>query len=326
MIEGLTLHQLQCFDAVVCEGGFQAAADKLLRTQPTVFAAVKNLEAQLGLVLLDRSGYRVALTEAGRAFHERARVFLGDLRALQNHARQLAMGEESELRVVIGDLCPMPPVLALLREFFDQHPATRLHLHVEAIAGPWERLFDGEADLIIHHIDKADARLEFIDLCAVRLVPVVAPGFLDLPASRQVTPQQLRGHVQCVIRDTARRASGPSYYLIEGAHSWTVPDQLMKKEIILQGAAWGHLPDFLIERELRDGRLVSIAGRHLQGGRVELTAARRRDAPHGPVAGRLWQHLLERAPAWTIGGAERAAGKSRKPAMIGGARRPLQPG
>jgi hypothetical protein len=36
------------------------------------------------------------------------------------------------------------------------------------------------------------------------------------------------------------------------------------------------LHDFLIERELRDERLLSIAGRHLQGGRIELTAARRR--------------------------------------------------
>ena len=298
MIEGLTLHQLQCFDAVVSEGGFQAAADKLHRTQPTVFVAVKNLEAQLGLVLFDRSGYRVALTDAGHAFHERARVLLQELRGLQTHARQLAMGEEGELRVVIGDLCPTPRVLTLLREFFDKHPGTRLHLQVEAIGGPWERLLDGDADLIIHHIDKADARLEYVDLCDVRLIPVVAPGFLDRLPRAGVTPQQMRRHVQCVIRDTARHTPGRSYYVIEGAPRWTVPDQLMKKEIILQGAAWGHLPDFLVERELRDGRLLSIAGRHLQGGRVELTAARRRDAAHGPVAGRLWQHLLERAPGF----------------------------
>ena len=208
MIEGLTLHQLQCFDAVVAEGGFQPAAEKLRRTQPTVFAAVKNLEAQLGLTLLDRSGYRVALTDAGRSFHDRARVFLQELRGLQNHARQLAMGEESELRVVIGDLCPVREVLALLRAFFDRHPGTRLHLHVEAIAGPWERLFDGEADLIIHHIDKADPRLEFIDLCAVKLIPVVAPGFLRMPISEEITPEQMRGYVQCVIRDARRRQHG----------------------------------------------------------------------------------------------------------------------
>lgn len=300
MIEGLTLHQLQCFDAVVTEGGFQPAAEKLGRTQPTVFAAVKNLETQLGLTLLDRSGYRVTLTEAGRSFHDRTRVFLLEFRGLQNHARQLAMGEESELRVVIGDLCPVPEVLALLRGFFDRHPQTRLHLHVEAIAGPWERLFDGEADLIIHHIDKADPRLDYIDLCTVRLIPVVAPGFLRMPISQEITPEQMRPYVQCIIRDSARHSTQPNFYIIEGAQSLTVADQLMKKEIILQGAAWGHLHDFLIEQELRDGRLLSIAGRHLKGGKVELTAARRRDLPHGPMANCLWQHIEEQAATFTI--------------------------
>jgi DNA-binding transcriptional LysR family regulator len=300
MIEGITLLQLQCFDAVVREGGFQPAAASLKRTQPTVFTAVKNLEAQLGLKLLDRSGYRVALTDVGRSFHDRARVFLHEFRGLQNHARQLAMGEESELAVVIGDLCPVPEALALLRAFFDSHPATRLHLHVEAIAGPWERLFDGEADLIIHHIDKADPRLEFIDLCAITLIPVVAPGFLRMPISEEITPEQMRGYVQCVIRDTARHSARPNFYIIEGAQSWTVGDQLMKKEIIMQGAAWGHLHDVLIARELREGRLLSIAGRHLKGGRVELTAARRRDLAHGPVANRLWQHIGEKAATFKV--------------------------
>lgn len=300
MIERLTLHQLACFDAVVTEGGFQAAAEKLRRTQPTVFAAVKALEAQLRLSLLDRSGYRVTLTEAGRAFHARSRVFLQEFQGLQTHARQLAMGDESELRVIIGDLCPVPEILALLKTFFDRHPGTRPHLHVEAIAGPWERLFDDEADLIFHHIDKADTRLEFIDLGAVKLVPVVAPGFLRMPISPDITPEQMRDYVQCVIRDTARHSERPNYYLVEGAQSWTVGDQLMKKEIILQGAAWGHLPDFLVERELAQGRLLSIAGRYLQGGRVELTAARRRDRAQGPVAGRLWRHIA--AAEFTIAG------------------------
>ncbi|MEX3927504.1 MULTISPECIES: LysR family transcriptional regulator [unclassified Paraburkholderia] len=304
MIEGLTLYQLQCFDAVVSEGGFQPAAEKLLRTQPTVFAAVKNLEGQLGLTLLDRSGYRVALTDAGRSFHDHVRVFLQELRGLKNHAEQLAMGEERELRVVIGDLSPVREVLALLRSFFDGHPATQLHLHVEAIAGPWERLFDGEADLIIHHIDKADPRLEYIDLCPVRLIPVVAPGFLRMPISEEITPEQMRGYVQCVIRDTARHIARPNYYIIEGAQTWSVGDQLMKKEIILQGAAWGHLHDFLIESDLRDGRLLSIGGRHLQGGRVEITAARRRDLPHGPIANLLWQHIRDRAPSFKISTAD----------------------
>src|SRR5579883_347290 len=297
-MDGLTIQQLVCFDAVVLEGSFQAAADKLRRTHPTVFTAVKNLEAQLGLTLLDRSGYRVSLTEAGRSFHARTRVFLDELGLLRNHAQNLAMGEESELRVVIGDLCPLPQTLALLRRFFDGCPGTRLHLHFEAISGPWERLFDGEADLILHHIDKADPRFEFIDLFPVRLVPVVAPGFLRFPISRTITPEQMRGYVQCIIRDTARHSLTRDYYLVEGARSWTVSDQLMKRELILQGMGWGHMPKYLIEEDLREKRLLDISGKHLRGGRVELVAARRREAPHGPIANRLWRFMEEEAGAF----------------------------
>jgi DNA-binding transcriptional LysR family regulator len=298
----LTIHQLQCFDAVVSEGSFQAAAEKMRRAQPSVSLAVKNLEVQLGLRLFDRGGYRVGLTEAGRSFHARARVFLAELAALKTHATQLAMGEESELRVVIGDLCPLPEDLALLRRFFDGCPSTRLHLHFEAISGPWERLLDGEADLILHHIDKSDPRLEYMDLFSVRIIPVVAPGFLRFPISRAITQEQMRDYVQCVIRDTARRSPPRDYYLIEGARSWTVSDQLMKKELIMQGMGWGHLPQYLIEKELRDGALLPITGRYFKGGEIDIVAARRRDVPHGPVADRLWQFIAERAAELRSGG------------------------
>jgi DNA-binding transcriptional LysR family regulator len=199
---------------------------------------------------------------------------------------------------VIGDLCPLPRTLALLRRFFDGCPGTQLHLHFEAISGPWERLFDGEADLIIHHVDKADPRLEYMDLFSVRVLPVVAPGFLRFPASRTITLDQMRDHVQCVIRDTARHTAPRDYFVLEGARSWTVSDQLMKRELILQGMGWGHMPDFLVDDDVRDGRLIDISGPHLRGGTAEVVAARRRDVAHGPIASRLWRYLEEEAPAF----------------------------
>jgi DNA-binding transcriptional LysR family regulator len=287
----VTLPQLVCFDAVVTEGSFQAAGEKIRRSQPSVFAAVKNLESQLGLKLLDRKGYRVSLTEAGRSFHERSRILLRELELLKNHAMHLGAGEETELTVVLGDLCPLPQTLALLRRFFQTCPKTRLHLHFEALSGPWERLLDGEADLILHHIDKADPRFEFMDLFRVQLVPVVAPGFLQFPVSRSIKPEQMRDYVQCVIRDTARHSPPRDYYLVEGARSWTVSDQLMKRELILQSMGWGHMPRYLIERDLRAGRLLDISGKHLKGNQLDLVAARRRGAAHGPIANRLWRHI-----------------------------------
>jgi DNA-binding transcriptional LysR family regulator len=183
-----------------------------------------------------------------------------------------------------------------LRRFFERCPGVRLNLHFEALAGPWERLLDGEADLILHHIDKSDTRLEHMSLCKVSVIPVVAPRFLAFPVSDDVTPEQMRDYVQCIIRDSSRHSAPRDYFLVEGARSWTVSDQLMKKEIILQGMGWGHMPDFLVERELHDGRLISIKGRHFPGGETDIVAARLRNKPHGPVAGRLWQYIAEQAP------------------------------
>ncbi|WP_028104745.1 LysR family transcriptional regulator [Pseudoduganella violaceinigra] len=291
-MSAFTLHDLQCFDALARTGSFQSAAELLHRSHPAVHAAVTRLERQLGLQLLDRSGYRIALTPAGKSFHGKSQATLSELAGLQVHAEQLAMGEEDELRVVIGDMCPQREVLATFAEFFRSHPATRLHVQVDAVSGPAERLYDGDADLIVHGVDKSDARVEWLDIAKIPFVPVVAPGFLRFPAGRSIKPGQMRDYTQCVIRDTAR-SEGKSYFTIAGAQRCSVPDQQMKKEIILQGLAWGHLPRFLVERELEEGSLLSIAGRYLPGSVEELVAARRSDRPHGPVAQELWDFLRD---------------------------------
>jgi DNA-binding transcriptional LysR family regulator len=293
---GFTLHELQCFDAVVRAGGFQGAADLLHRSHASVFAAVAKLEDQLELTLFDRPGYRVRLTQAGESFHRESGALLRQANELRTHASQLAMGEDPLLRVVLGDLCPLGPVLGLPSRFFAQCPQTRLHLEFEAVTGPWEQLLQDRADLIVHRVPAADTRLDSFDLGQVALVPVVAPGFLPFSPSALITPRQLGGLMQCVLRDSAREPSLQGHYVIEGAPHCSVPDHLMKKELILHGMAWGHLPRFMIEPELRDGRLVSIAGRHFPGVVETLAAARRRDRPHGPVANRLWAFLENKAP------------------------------
>ncbi|TIP02797.1 MAG: LysR family transcriptional regulator [Mesorhizobium sp.] len=290
-MDGLKLHDLRCFDAVASRGSFQAAAHALHRTHPSVFAAIARLEEQLGLTLLDRSGYRVSLTDEGRLFHARAQLAIREFEHLRTYADQLASGEETVLRVVLGDVCPRPGILSLLSRFFAERPRTRLHLDYEAISGPVERLMDGEADLVFHRANPSDPHLERINLREVAFVPVVAPGFLPFETGADVTPEAMRPFTQCVIRDTARRPSSENFFVIDGAHSCSVPDHMMKKELILHGLAWGHLPEWLIEDELRDGRLISIAGRHIPGRTETVAAVRRRDKPHGPVAEALWLYI-----------------------------------
>jgi DNA-binding transcriptional LysR family regulator len=290
-MSGFTLHELECLDAVVEEGSFQSAAKKLHRSHPSVHAAIKNLEAQVGIPLLDRSGYRVALTEAGKTFYARARGLLADARSLQTLGACLAQGEESELHVVVASLCPLDRIIPLLRNASDEFPRTRLHLHFESLAGPLERLFDQEADLIFHDVDGADPHLESIELFGVELIPVVAPGFLPFPITDTLMPEELRDHVQCVIRDSARRLPSRDLLVGAGARHWTVGDQGMKKELISRGMGWGYLPLFMIEQELEDGRLLPLTGRYFKRHRRELVAARLRHLPRGPVAKRLWESI-----------------------------------
>ncbi len=295
-MQPFTLQEIQCFDAVAREGSFQAAALALNRSHTAVFAAIAKLEGSLGMALLDRSGYRVGLTEAGRSFHRKAQALLGEMEGLRLHAHQLSMGEETHLRVILGDTCPLHGGLQLLSGFFGDCPDTRLDLHFETIGGPSERLLLDEADLILHWIDRSDPRFEWIDLGTISFVPVVAPGFLPFAPSSSLTPEQMRGLTQCIIRDTAQNAPNTNFYVVEGAPQCTVGDHAMKKEIVLRGMAWGHLPHFMIEEELRKGRLLSIAGRHFPGNDVALVAARRRDRPHGPVANRLWDYITRHLP------------------------------
>ncbi|POZ62449.1 LysR family transcriptional regulator [Chromobacterium alticapitis] len=289
-----TLHELACLDAVLSEGSFQAAALKLHRSHPAIHAAVKNLEARLGLNLLDRSSYRVRLTPQGEAFHRQAKTLLGQAASLGAVCGQLQRGEETDLRVVVGDLTPNAEALGLLQRFFRSWPSTRLHLHFEAIGGPWERLLAEEADLILHHVDKSDARFEWADVCRVELVPVAAPGFLDVPFRRDLGPEQMAGHVQVVIRDSAQ-TPGRDYFVVKEAPSWTVADQYTKKDLIVRGMGWGHMPLHLVADELRSGALLSLEGRHFRRSALDIVAARLRGRPAGPVASALWSFLAE---AW----------------------------
>ena len=56
-----TLQELQCFDAVVTHGGFEAAARALHRSHPAVFAAVAKLERQLDMA----TGHQRVFVETG---------------------------------------------------------------------------------------------------------------------------------------------------------------------------------------------------------------------------------------------------------------------
>lgn len=91
----MNLRTLRTFVEVVRHGGFSQAADVVALTQSTVSKAVKTLEEELGMPLLDRLGHRNELTAAGEIAYRRALVLLAehhDLVAEINDLRGLKRG------------------------------------------------------------------------------------------------------------------------------------------------------------------------------------------------------------------------------------------
>jgi len=119
---------------------------------------------------------------------------------------------------------------------------------------------------------------------------VAAPQGLPFEITRSLTPARMRDAVQVIIRDAAR-AAARDYFVIEGARNWTVGDQHTKKELILRGMGWGHIPLHMVDKELRSGKLVSLEGRHFKRSRLDIVVARRANCQPGPVARALWDAL-----------------------------------
>ena len=117
----MDLRQLRYFVAVAEERHFGRAAQRLHMSQPPLSMQIKALERELGIELLERTSRRVALTDAGRAFLERARTILGAV----EEAREVARGAERGLqgRLEVGfissaSLSLLPPSIRLFRERF----------------------------------------------------------------------------------------------------------------------------------------------------------------------------------------------------------------
>ena len=198
---------------------------------------------------------------------------------------------EAEVSIAVGDITPLPRVLAGIRGFRATAPRVRINCLGGNLFGPNELLLDGKADVLIHHIDQSDPRYEYRPFCEVPIVPVAAPGFVRSRNTRSLKFADLSDYTQCIIRDTALHSKKLHRFVVDDAPHLTVGDQLTKKEAILQGIAWGHMPLFMVEQELADGRLVSLAGRYIKGAVREIVVARLAERQSNLAIERLWRSL-----------------------------------
>jgi len=285
----ITFHQMTTLVAVIEHGNIKAGANSLHKTHPSVITALKKLESELGFSLFDRSGYRSTPTDRGMVFYRRCKQVLNEVEDLKNLSHHLQKNKNTEISIAIGDVTPLEPALRLLRKFTEKNKFTHLNLLFENIEGANERLLEGETSLIIHHIDKSDIRYEHKDFCSIKIIPVVAEGFLNIPLTNKLKYTDLRNYNQCIIRSTAKTILTKDHFILNQSPSITVGDQYTKKEIIVQKMAWGHMPLFLIEEELKQGKLISIEGEFIKSSTLDIVIARLHNDNHDQMEELLWE-------------------------------------
>ena len=97
-VRGITIQQLRYFVEVAAEGSISAAADLLYVAQPTLSAALKDLESRVGRTLFLRSNRGVTLTEDGVEFLGYARQVVEQAELLEQ--RYLGRGPSRRLLAV----------------------------------------------------------------------------------------------------------------------------------------------------------------------------------------------------------------------------------
>ncbi|MEV6046805.1 LysR family transcriptional regulator [Streptomyces xanthochromogenes] len=203
----MEIHQLRYFAAIMDEGTFTAAAQRLHVSQSGISTQVAKLEAELGQQLLDRSGRQIRLTPAGEAVLPLAKNALATLEAIQHTAAEFGNAVRGRIRLGMIMGCSIPPFLDAVADLGRTHPGIELSLHEDHSDELQTRVLSSSLDLaLIGYAGDVAPGLEVsvvLDEPITTLVPVGHP--LDRAELRLA---DLRGHkILCLSPGTGIRSA-----------------------------------------------------------------------------------------------------------------------
>jgi DNA-binding transcriptional LysR family regulator len=253
----ITLEQARTLDALATHGTLVKAAAALRKRHSAVLYALRNLEAQTGLALLDRSAYRTAFTPAGERVLVECRRLLAVEHDLETVCETIRSGWEPSLRVVFDGVVPASDVLAPVRALMQQKAPTRVEVVGEFLSRVEELFASSGADLMISVLPPHDRNLVGTALAPLRAL-LVAHLRHPLAKITRVQPRDLSQHTLITVRGSDPRLQLPTD-ATAGNETVQLHDFSSKKSALLAGLGYGWMPEALIARELGRGTLRKIA-------------------------------------------------------------------
>lgn len=190
----MKIHLLRYFVVLAEELHFGRAAQRLAITQPPLSAALKALEDELGVQLLERSSKHVALTAAGSAFLKEARLVLERVAAASDTARAVAAGKRGRLEVGFTGSMIYRDMPRIVNTFCERLPEIEVHLREMSSSEQVEALLHGQLHAGFVNAATVPDPLASLALpddsllcCLPAAHPLAAAEAVDLPALAQET-------------------------------------------------------------------------------------------------------------------------------------------
>ena len=196
----MNMHNVETFLAVAESGSFTGAARRLDKTQSAVSQAVRQLEDELGVVLINRSARQITLTPAGDLLRGKATQLVEDMTATAALVREHSLTKMAHLRVGMVDSFTSVLGNALIQRMLNE--AQNLTMWSDVTPRLCEALMERRADIIMTNdpfLDQAQiSRHALLREPFVLLLPAEAPwaqGKLDLAAMARIYPMIRYGGV-----------------------------------------------------------------------------------------------------------------------------------
>jgi DNA-binding transcriptional LysR family regulator len=266
VVEVLTPEALAILAQIQTSGSMAAAARALNLVPSALTYRVRILEDALDALLLDRSERKAQLTPAGLELLREGSRVLEQLSAVAQRVKRVATGWEPQFTLACDSLISQT-VLFELCEAFDKHeaspPPTQLRIRTEVLAGVWEALLTGRADLAVGlapdpaRSSGLDMELDSETLGTVKFVFAVAPHHPLAKLPEPLSDEIIGQHRAVAIADTASsERSALTLGLLPGQAVLTVPDMQSKLHAQLRGLGCGFLPEPAARRWIEAGHLV----------------------------------------------------------------------
>ena len=207
-----TLTRMRAFVAVADAGGYSAAARKIGKSKALLSKYVRELEDEVGALLLNRTTRQISLTRAGEVYLRRGSELIAEIDGLGDLVRDQTAATGGTVRLTAPRAFADSPLGAVFTDFAVEHGGIELEID---LSDRFVDLVEEGYDLAIRVSTPEDSELIARRLAPMRIVTVAASSLLDR-IGRPEEPDDLR-ELPCIIDSNTRTPNQWRYRGTDGA-------------------------------------------------------------------------------------------------------------